>query len=429
MITKTYESLWSDPTVARRIDDGIERNRKSDLTLTVHDRAGKPVVGQRVTIEQTSSEFLFGANLFMVGCYDDPAIAGAYEKAYVELFNAGTVSLYWRDLEPTPGKLRFTKDSPFIRRRPPVDLAVEFGQRHGLNLSGHPLVWDFIKWSVPDWLTDEASIDGAAWERRIAQIAERYGHVISRWDVVNEVMVTEERLKAGLSRPMPPNYARKAFEWCEKHMPASAHLMINDVTQAMEGSQDRYGNLIQQLLDQKSKIDGIGLQLHMFQDEEIRAVARGERFHPNDQLAMLDRYARFNRPIHISEITLTSPRNDPDGLAVQAEVARNFYRMWFSHPAVHAITWWNVPDGAAAPGEDSVNSGLLDRNMNPKPSYTALQQLIRNDWRTRLAADTDANGQVRFRGFHGVYSANVAGASAKFPLTHAGGETTVRLEQ
>ncbi len=429
MITKSYESLWSDPTVARRIDDGIEQNRKSDLTLTVQDRAGKPVVGQRVTIEQTSSDFLFGANLFMVGCYDDPATARAYEKAYVELFNAGTVSLYWRDLEPTPGNLRFSKDSPFIRRRPPVDLAVEFGQRHGLNLSGHPLVWDFIKWSVPDWLSDEASIDGTAWERRIEQIAERYGHVISRWDVVNETMLSERRLREGTSRPMPPDYARKAFQWCEKYMPASAHLMINEVTGAMESSQDRYHQLIQQLLDQKSKVDGIGLQLHMFQDEEIRAVARGERFHPADQLAMLDRYANFNRLIHISEITLTSPRNDPDGPAIQAEVAKNFYRMWFSHPAVHAITWWNVPDGAAAPGEDSVESGLLDRNMNPKPSYNALQKLIRDDWRTRLTADTDAKGQVRFRGFHGGYSARVAGTSATFSLTPAGGDTTVRLEQ
>jgi len=110
---------------------------------------------------------------------------------------------------------------------------------------------------------------------------------------------------------------------------------------------------------------------------------------------------------------------------VQATVAANFYRLWFSHPAVHAITWWNFPDGAAAPGEDFVDSGLLDPNLDPKPAYRALHDLIRQQWRTRLELTTDVAGTVRFRGFHGEYRARTDQGSATFRLGSQGGEIAV----
>jgi hypothetical protein len=55
-----YLKRWDDPAVQQRLDDGIERHRKSDMTLTIVDASGKPVGGAKVKITQTSHEFLFG---------------------------------------------------------------------------------------------------------------------------------------------------------------------------------------------------------------------------------------------------------------------------------------------------------------------------------------------------------------------------------
>ena len=90
------------------------------------------------------------------------------------------------------------------------------------------------------------------------------------------------------------------------------------------------------------------------------------------------------------------------GDEVQAEIARNLYRLWFSHPKAMGITWWNVVDGGAAPGEPSF-SGLYDKDMKPKPAYRALDQLINREWKTRLTLKAGEDGRVKFRGFKGNY--------------------------
>ena len=112
--------------------------------------------------------------------------------------------------------------------------------------------------------------------------------------------------------------------------------------------------------------------------------------------------SRAGLPIHLSEITITSPGGDRRGEIVQAGIARNLYRLWFSLESMMGITWWNVVDGCGAPGEPSV-SGLFTREMEPKLSYFALEKLIHHEWHTETVCRADAEGIVAFRGFRGNY--------------------------
>src|SRR5690606_29436961 len=108
-----------------------------------------------------------------------------------------------------------------------------------------------------------------------------------------------------------------------------------------------------------------------------------------------------NLPIHLSEITITAPGDDSRGRDIQAVVARNLYRLWFSTEKMMGITWWNIVDDCGAPGEPTT-SGLFTRNMEPKPSYFVLNDLINNEWKTVLDANV-SNGKIAFRGFKGKY--------------------------
>ena len=69
------------------------------------------------------------------------------------------------------------------------------------------------------------------------------------------------------------------------------------------------------------------------------------------------------------------------------------------------ITWWNVVDDCGAPDEPSI-SGLFTREMNPKPAYYALSELVENEWRTNLEAEPNENGEIKFKGFKGKYRAS-----------------------
>ncbi|WP_157836964.1 endo-1,4-beta-xylanase [Geminisphaera colitermitum] len=417
-ISDAYRALWTDPELNARIDSDIERNRKTNVTLRVTDASGKPVPGARVECVQTASALHFGANIFMLDGYPTPELNARYEEAFLGLFNAATVPFYWRGLEVERGHPRYAADSVPVSRRPPPDRVVAFCEQHGLRMHGHPLVWDFFKWSAPDWLSRDparAGDNARLWRERVREIGARYNGRIKRWDGLNESLCSmgpTGRVATGGSCVMPVNYERMAFEWAADVFSPGTRLDINEVTGVWmpEGNVglNKYQAQIRQLLNEGTPIGGIGLQFHHFNDEDFYEIVAGGRFTPRQLLHALDTLAPFGLPLHVSEITLTAPGNDASGQAAQAEVARNFYRLWFSHPSVDSITWWNVPDGGAAPGEDRVFSGLLNRDLTPKPAYDVLKNLLHNEWRTESGGATDADGRHGFRGFAGTYRVTVS---------------------
>ena len=76
------------------------------------------------------------------------------------------------------------------------------------------------------------------------------------------------------------------------------------------------------------------------------------------------------------------------------------------------ITWWNVVDGGAAPGEPSF-SGIYDKELNPKPVYNILDELINGEWKTNITLKASKDGVVHFRGFKGRYAASWKNKSGK----------------
>ncbi len=405
---KSWSFLEENGVLAETVQKGIEKHRKSNVTIHVTDPHGNPLPGVHLSIVQTNSAFHFGGNIFMLDGYPTADLNKRYEDAFSNLFNGATVPFYWRDLEPEPGKLRFTVDSPFIARRPPPDRVIAFCEERGLRMHGHTLVWDHV-WGMPDWVSDDPSLSLPLWEKRVREIGERYGKRIHRWDVVNEV-VPDRGMP--VSRPMPANYARLAFKWAEQYFPAGTQFDINDIANAWDELLPKYTALIQRLIRDGARVGGIGLQFHLFGEENITEFLEKKIFRPEKLLSTLDSLLPLGLPVHVSEITLPAPRNDKVGRAQQAAIARDLYQLWFSHPAIQAITWWNVPDGGATVTESKIASVVIDSNLNPKPAYEALHELIRNKWRTHLSGVTDGNGDFAFRGFHGEYKIKVEGLTA-----------------
>ena len=148
----------------------------------------------------------------------------------------------------------------------------------------------------------------------------------------------------------------------------------------------------------------MGAQMHLFNPQICLDIADGiiNAQSPNMVYETFDLLGKAGLPIHLSEITITAPNNDERGQAIQAVITRNLYRLWFSLKPMMGITWWNVVDDCGAPGEPSV-SGLFSRDMEPKPVYFVLDDLINHEWKTRTVVRADANGAVEFRGFRGTY--------------------------
>jgi hypothetical protein len=128
---------------------------------------------------------------------------------------------------------------------------------------------------------------------------------------------------------------------------------------------------------------------------------------------VLDTYGSFGRPLHISEITVPAFGLTDEQKELQAEITEWLYRIWFSHPQMEAIVWWNFVDGTAAyaplgstTGENFFGGGVLNYDMTDKPVYRTLRRLIKEEWHTDLTLEIK-NSSVNFSGFYGDYDVEV----------------------
>lgn len=401
----TFEALWHDPAVQQRIETGIRTNRMGFARLHFEDASGKPVEGVTVQYRETTHDFLFGSNIFALGGFASAEENRKYEETFAGTFNFATVPFFWSDLEPEPGQLRYGKDSAPIARRPPPDAVVEFCQKHHIAMRGHNLIWHF--W-YPNWLPNDQEEVTKYAARRFKSIGERYGKSIGIWDVVNEPL---ERKKGVI---LPKDYVYWGMTEAARDFPSTTELGINETTsvwlQFHEEDSPLY-LLLKNLRLRGARVDVIGFQFHLFNEKLYKEVLAGEAMKPLEMLHILDRYADFHLPIHITEITIPTLPCTEAGEATQAELVRDYYRLWFSHPAIQAITWWNLPDGTAAPGENKWCGGLLRKDLSQKPAFTVLQNLIQKEWHTEGSAKSGAGSDAEFRGFYGEYEITV---------THAG---------
>ncbi len=460
-MSKEYWAHWNEEEMAR-INADIEKYRKADGELVLENLGRK----RDVKIEQVEHEFIFGAHIFNFNQLGTKERNDRYKELYGTLFNRATVPFYWREFELEQGKPRFATEyrdteefwnnckDPYSElhwRRPSTDQIVEFCEKKGLRMHGHVLVWGNRKWQMPYWyqnlMSEEerasfsryfpnepnrwASKDvhskewkymsfdesaeafstfiknlDTALENRIKQIAEYYKGRLHSYDVVNESAedvkddLIPENHAASKSRYgiMNGDYPYKSLKWAEKYFPKEVALNINDYFK-----KPTYTEQTNRLLERGCKIDVMGLQMHLFDLALCQGIADGWKVQTPSQVREYVGYANeTGLPLHLSEITITAPSADERGLMIQGIITQQLYRLWFSQEKMIGITWWNVVDNCGAKGEPSV-SGLFTRDMQPKPSYYALNQLINEEWKTNTTVQADENGKVQFRGFKGKY--------------------------
>jgi hypothetical protein len=92
-----------------------------------------------------------------------------------------------------------------------------------------------------------------------------------------------------------------------------------------------YESTIQFLIDEQAPLDAIGMQGHFGSQPTA----------PDEVLAILDRFARFGKPIMVTEYDITV---DDEELAGQ--FTRDLLTALFSHPAVVGFVMWGFWDGS-----------------------------------------------------------------------------------
>lgn len=373
----------------------IEKVRKKEMTVKVV-RDGKPVEGCNVSVSQKKHEFLFGANCFQVTRFD-PQQLEQYTKLFTDIFNYTTLPVYWGFYEPEKGNTQKGEDN--LRK------LLEWCDEHGLERKGHPLHWHE---PVPKWLPDE---DPNNHEEliinRVANVVETFKDRIKLWDVVNEITRAYEfkdpislwEMKKGWA-----NVVRTLVELVHGIDP-QAKLLLNECN-LWNGA---FEELLRVLKDSGVALYAVGIQSHMHSG--TWTVER--------TWEICEKFSRFGWPVHFTELSILSGKCEtkvdwysrdgnvwiikPEDEDIQAQQVRDIYTILFSHPAVEAVTWWDIVDGnwLRAP------SGLLTAELAPKKAYYALKDLVTKEWWTQTNGLTDKAGEFKTSAFYGEYEINI----------------------
>ncbi len=398
----------------------IEKYRKGNMSISIVDENGNIVPNAKIKINQITHEFKFGANLFMLDELETKEKNQLYKDYFKNIFNMATLPFYWSSVEPERGKLRYDKNSEKYYRRPPIDLCIEYCEENGIEPREHGLAYDQ---TFPLWLKG-ASVDAAKveLERRFKEISERYANKIPTIEVANEMYwgqgVTEFYTH--------PSFLEWSYKTADKYFPNN-ELVINEGTSEAWLYECKcvapYYAYTEATKLKGARIDAMGMQFHMFFSREEEIEKSKKLYNPIHLYNQMNLYSNLVDNLQVTEITIPAYSNDPLDEEIQARLTEYLYTVWFSHPNMEQIIYWNLIDGYAyvqdptpeairrtqgnmTIGENVYYGGLLRYDMTPKPVYLTLDKLINKRWRTKLELYTQ-NGKVSFRGFGGSYEIEV----------------------
>lgn len=376
----TYAGMEPEAPWRKAAAERIEAHRKTDLTLNVKDRTGKPLPGVNVSVTQTRQAFGFGSAVVAQRLTD--AENAQYQALIRELFNIAVLenNLKWQPLAGDWGP-GWTLD---VAKQGTDWLAAK-----GIPTRGHVLVWPGFK-NLPrslKGLEKEPAKLRQAVRDHVRELASAMKGRLVHWDVMNEPFDNHDLMDLLGEEVM--------VEWFKEARAADpkAQLFINDYAILSGGGGDtphrsHYEKTIAYLIGKGAPVDGIGMQGHF--GTSLTS--------PSDMLAILDRFAKFGKPIWITEFDV-----DVKDEQLAGQFTRDFYTTLFSHPAVGGILMWGFWDSA----HWHQNAPLYRGDFSLKPAGKAYRDLFLGEFRTNAKGVTDGTGQYKTRAFLGSYDVRV----------------------
>jgi len=335
---------------------------------------------------------------FRVGTAISPRVFDGLDSTDLRIvttqFNATTPenALKWEVVHPRPDGYDFSQ----------ADRYVAFGERYGMFVIGHTLVWHS---QTPRWVFQDSAGNPLGRDALLARLRDHIRTVVGRykgrikgWDVVNEALNEDGTMRRSpWQRIIGDDFVIEAFRYAHEADPA-AELYYNDYNLATPAKRDGAIALAKRIRAAGLPIAAINSQDHhkldantpsaALVDSEFAAIAAAG-FHANVTELDVDVLPRptpgmANTADVSARAQMTAASNPytaglPD--SVQQQLARRYaelFRVYVKHAdIIDRVTFWGVTDATSwlngFPVRGRTNYPLLfDRQGRPKPAFDAV---------------------------------------------------------
>nr|CAB3461656.1 unnamed protein product [Digitaria exilis] len=335
------------------LKDKTDKVRKRDVVLNF----GSAPAGASVHVVQLDNAFPLGSCI-NGEVINIPAFVDFFTTHFSWAVFENELKCYWTEAQR--GQLNYAD----------ADRLLDFCDRAGKPVRGHCIFWavdDNVQQWIKDIGDDQAQLMSAV-QARIHGLLGRYAGRFPHYDVNNEMLhgrFFRDRLGEGAAAMMFREAAR---------LDPAAKLFVNDY--------NRGG----------AAVGGIGLQGHVT--------------HPLGEVicdALDELSGATGLPIWFTELDACEP---DEGL--RADDLEVVLREAYAHPAVEGIVFWGFMEGHMW----RPDAALVGANGAPNEAGRRFVEL-RREWTSEAQGLLDADGQFKFRGFHGTYVAQVTTAAGK----------------
>ena len=279
-----------------------------------------------------------------------------------------------------------------------ADKFVEFGEKHGMHIVGHTLIWhsQAPRWFFTDSLGNDVTREVLVerMKTHIHTVVGRYKGRVHGWDVVNEAIENDGSWrKTKFYEIIGEDYIDLAFQFAHEADP-DAELYYNDYSMADAGRRDAVVRMVNDLKGRGIKIDGIGLQGHFLmnypsvEEYEKTLVAFGETG-AKLMITELDmtvlQMPGQNRGANVGDQAEYQAAMNPYAAGLPDSVAtvwndrmEAFFDLFLKHSdKITRVTLWGVTDNHSWKNNWPVRGRtdyplLWDRNYQPKPVVGAI---------------------------------------------------------
>jgi len=271
--------------------------------------------------------------------------------------NFGT---YWNQVTPENAtKWGSVENTRNVMNWAAADAAYNWAQTNGYPFKFHTLVWGS---QFPNWLTNSNLTQAqqrAEIEEWIRLAGQHFPNAFAV-DVVNEPIKTALPWKAALGGDGATgwDWVITAFTLARQAFP-TAKLLINEYGTENDPTARNQYKVIINLLKARGLIDGIGIQAHYFNIDNMNRAA---------VTSMLNDYATLGLDVYVSELDIIAGNTEAGQLAKYQDVFPGFWE----HSVVKGVTLWGYIVGSTWVD----GSGIVNANGTERQAMTWLKGYV-----------------------------------------------------